>query len=530
MVGSDVDIGADGNQGMVLTGPNSGGKTIILKLLGLVALMARNGIPIPASPDTTDYTPRVDFFSPVLADIGDMQSVGGDLSTFSGHMLVCREVLENSGENALVLMDELGSGTDPRQGVAIAQALLEALLETGARVAITTHYLELKQLAASDSRFSVGGMQFVNGRPTYKLLPGTVGESFALAVAERLELPSSVLTRANALLDKETRQMGDLIRELEDQKALIDQQAAEMAEKRKEMAELEEQMKKEQARLEQKQLSARRDEAQKFAKILEEKERVLEEVMERLKSDPSRKIIARSWDDIKFVKRDALNEAENIPSVVAAKNEAAAKVEQTLSELVPLAEIREKPDLKVGDKLMVCKKGGLFGKEATIMQLGNRVQVQVNGMAVSLKMSEVALPTANFRPPKPRTKKEGPKDRAKAAEKLIKNEQSDAPERAAGNESHDSTKSPSITMRTDSNTVDVRGCNLEEASSKAKDKFSMSIMSGRPVVYILHGHGEKGILKTKIRNWLKSERTLVKRFAPADQSDGGDAFTRVELR
>lgn len=448
-------------------------------------------------------------------------------------MLVCREVLANSGKNAMVLMDELGSGTDPRQGVAIAQALLEALLETGARVAITTHYLELKQLAASDSRFSVGGMQFVGGRPTYKLLPGTVGESFALAVAERLELPEQVLLRANELLDQETRQMGDLIRDLEDQKALVDQQAAEIAKKKQEMAALEAKMKKDQARLEQKQLSARRDEAKKFAKMLEDKERVLEDVLEKLKSDPSRKIVANSWNDIKFVKRDALNEAENIPSVVAAKKQAAAQVEQTLSELVPLAEMRDKPDLKAGDKLMVCKKGGLFGKEATILQMSNRPEVQVNGMAVRLKMSELSLPTANFSPQTTnRAPKEGPKDRSKAAAKLIEDEKSTtgSPQQRVLEKNGDEAKSASVTIRTDSNTVDVRGLNLEEASAKCKDKFSVSLMSGRPVVYILHGHGTSGVLKTKIRNWLKSERSLVKRFKPADSSDGGDAFTRVELR
>ena len=196
VVANDIDnFGADDNRGMVLTGPNSGGKTIILKLMGLVALMARDGIPVPAQEEGA----RVDFFGPVLADIGDIQSVDGDLSTFSGHMLVCREVLASSGQNALVLMDEPGSGTDPSQGVAIAQALLESMLESGSRVAITTHFLELKQLAASDDRFSVGGMQFVNGRPTYKLQPGVVGESFALAVAERLKLPESVLSRATEL-------------------------------------------------------------------------------------------------------------------------------------------------------------------------------------------------------------------------------------------------------------------------------------------------------------------------------------------
>merc|ERR1712194_680142 len=198
------------------------------------------------------------------------QSVDSDLSTFSGHMLVCREVLAlaKSGKKALVLMDELGSGTDPNQGVAIAQALLEALLDTGCIVAITTHYMALKQLASSDDRFSVAGMQFVGGRPTYKLLPGVVGESYALAVAERLKLPQTVLDRANELLDSETRQMGDLIKNLEDQKLLVDEQVAEIEERKKEIAMMEYKMKENKIKLEKKMLTARRDEARKFAKKL----------------------------------------------------------------------------------------------------------------------------------------------------------------------------------------------------------------------------------------------------------------------
>ena len=113
--------------------------------------MARDGIPVPTK---QSEKARVDFFEPVLADIGDLQSVDSDLSTFSGHMLVCREVLNDAKKDALVLLDEPGSGTDPNQGVAIAQALLEALLDRGCRVAITTHFLELKQLASSDDRFT----------------------------------------------------------------------------------------------------------------------------------------------------------------------------------------------------------------------------------------------------------------------------------------------------------------------------------------------------------------------------------------
>lgn len=557
VVGSDVNLGAiDGNQGLVLTGPNAGGKTVILKLLGLYALMARSGIPVPADSSTPDdnngqttseycQRPRIDFFDPVLADIGDLQSVGSDLSTFSGHMLVCRQVLASSGRNALVLMDELGSGTDPAQGVAIAQALLEALVDTGARVAITTHYMELKQLAASDSRFAVAGMQFVNGSPTYKLLPGTVGESYALAVAERLQLPKEVITRATELLDSETRQMGDLILELEDQKALADLQAKEMEEKRKELAALEVKMKEEQIRLEKKQLVARRDEAKKFAQKLEEKERVLEDILEKLKSDPSRRIIAKSWDDVRFVKRDALNEAENVPSVMALKRKAAVAMEEAQAQLVPLAELRDKPALKLGDKLIVCKPGPLFGREGTVVKaLVNKVEIKVNNMSMTLKLNQVAMPSSSSTTLSSSGSKPvgvGKKSTSKAAEKAIKAEKRQAS--LQGDDDWSSVTSQAVTgggkksssassgnMRTQVNTVDVRGCNLEEAKEMSKDKFSTCLMAGRPVVYILHGHGTKGILKTKIRSWLKSERQLVKKWGPADASDGGDAFTRVELK
>jgi len=543
VVGSDIDLGAGGNQGLVLTGPNAGGKTVVLKLLGLICLLARGGIPVPAAPkglggDDVDYAPRVDFFCPILADIGDLQSVGGDLSTFSGHMLVCREILNNSGKNALVLMDELGSGTDPNQGVAIAQAILESLLETGARVVITTHYLQLKQLAASDDRFAVGAMQFVNNKPTYKLLPGAVGESFALAVAERLELPASVLGRANELLDSETRQMGDLIRELEDQRALVDKKEQELEDKQKEMAALEFKIKEEQMRLEKKQLTARRDEAKKFAKKLEEKERVLEGILEKIKQDPSRRVLARSWDEIKFVKRDAISEAENVPSVLAKKLKAENAMEDVLAELVPLAELRDKPDLDQGDKLIVCQEGTLFGREATVVNLQkNRVTVTVSGVNMGLKLKDVALPPAKgsmFRITRPDSfvggeSGGGKASISKAAEKALQSERNGSNNTPSPTNSCEGG-SRGVNMRTDSNTVDVRGCNLEEAKDKAATKFSSALMAGRPVVYILHGHGTGGVLKTKIRNWLKTERQLVKKFQPADKSDGGDAFTRVELK
>ena len=422
-------------------------------------------------------------------------------------------------------MDELGSGTDPAQGVAIAQALLESLVETGARCAITTHYMELKQLAASDARFSVAGMQFVNGRPTYKLLPGAIGESFALAVAERFNLPQKVIDRANELLDSETRQMGELIREMEAQKAIIDQQVEEMKQKKVDMENMELEMKRQQQLLEAKQVSVRREEAKKFAKTLEEKERILEDILEKLKNDPSRRIIARSWEDIKFTKRDVLNEAEKVPSVQ--RERAATRTSHMESlELIPLAELREKPELEIGDKLQICQRGQMFGKEAIVLKINkNKLEVKVGSMAMEVKMTDVALPNSNVKPEENKVVGRGDRN-AKAVEKALAKEM-------RGDEvavsAPQSTKSM-VSIRTESNTVDVRGCNLEEAKSKILEKISMCLQANRLVIYVLHGYGERGILRTKVRDWLKAERTLIKRSSPADASDGGDAFTKIELR
>jgi DNA mismatch repair protein MutS2 len=377
-------------------------------------------------------------------------------------------------------------------------------------------------------------MQFISGRPTYKLLPGTVGESFALAVAERLELPRNVIDRASNLMDSETRQMGDLIRELEDQKALVDMQVEELEQRNREMTTLEQHLRDEMARLERKQLQARREEAKKFARALEEKEKVLEGILDKLKSDPSRRVVAKSWEDIKFVKRDALADAENVPSVMLQKRKAEEAMDQVQAELVPIADLVDPPALQPGDKVIICKKGPLLGREASITKnLGNRVEVSVNNMNVGFKLSEVALP------PRRRTSiksgsssKEGPATRSisKTAERALREERIE--QRVANRQAPESSSRPksAFALRTETNTVDVRGCNLDEAKTKALAAFSRCLMSGRPVVYILHGHGTGGVLKAKIRSWLQSERSLVKSFQPADRSDGGDAFTRVELR
>ncbi len=405
-------------------------------------------------------------------------------------------------------------------------------MDTGCRVAITTHYMQLKQLASSDERFAVAGMQFVGNRPTYKLLPGVVGESYALAVAERLQLPQSVLERANELLDSETRQMGDLIRDLEDQKLVIDQQVSEIEEKKKEIAQMEYKMKENQVKLEKKMLTARRDEARKFAKKLEEKEQILEDVLDKLKKDPSRRLITKSWEDIKYVKRDVINEAENVPSVLKAKKKAANAMEKAVDELVPLAEVRDRPMLKEGDKLKVCKKGNLFGREAIVLKdNGKQLQVKVSGLSMTMKHTELSMVMigGSETTKKATTTSGGRNSSSRSSKAVQKALQSESRERKSTTQVEQKVKT-SLSIRTEGNTVDVRGCNLEDARDKVTSKISQCKMNGHSALYVLHGHGSGGVLKTKLRGWMKMERRLIKKFKPADAADGGDAFTRIELR
>lgn len=375
-------------------------------------------------------------------------------------------------------------------------------------------------------------MQFVKGRPTYKLLPGVVGESFALSVAERLNMPQKVIDRANELMDSDTKQMGDLIRNIEDQKIVVEEQAAELERKKKELELLEENMKKQQEKLEREQLTARRKEAEKFAKKLEEKEKVLEDVLQKLKADPSKKMIARSWDEIKYVRRDALTEAENVPSVLRRKSAAAAKAAEQFAEMVPLSEMRNKPILNGGDTLVICKKGALSGKVATVISTsGKKVNLKVQGMQMSMKLEEVALPPRSFiggANDANMEKNNARNGMSKMARKALQEEEAEI---ALGSRGIPPTKqSNDKVMRLSSNTVDCLGCNFEEARRKCETKFAKVMMNKTPVVFILHGHGSSGVLKSKIRDWLSREKQFVKKFSPADASDGGDAFTKVELK
>ena len=222
-VANDFHLGSQYSV-LVLSGPNAGGKTVAMKSLGLAALFVRAGLHIPAQKGA-----HVALVDRVLADIGDEQDIRESLSTFSAHMANLSEIVRESTKDSLVLLDEVGVGTDPGEGAAIAQAILESLADTGARCIATTHYSLLKELAALDDRFCNASVDFdaETLAPTYRLRFGVAGASSATTVAARMGMPLELLERANSLLDHEDRQLDRMLKELASSRAALDKERLE---------------------------------------------------------------------------------------------------------------------------------------------------------------------------------------------------------------------------------------------------------------------------------------------------------------
>lgn len=216
----DINLGKD-FQSLIITGPNTGGKTVTLKTVGLLCLMACSGLHIPAKENSSIYV-----FDNIFADIGDEQSIQESLSTFSSHMMTIINILEHCTNNSLVLIDELGSGTDPVQGANLAISILENLYKNGALTISTTHYPELKQYALINDGFENASSEFdiENLRPTYKILIGVPGKSNAFAISKKLGLPKEILDRAESLLSGDDINIEELIKSIYDDKLLIEKE------------------------------------------------------------------------------------------------------------------------------------------------------------------------------------------------------------------------------------------------------------------------------------------------------------------
>ncbi len=467
---------------LVLTGPNAGGKTVALKTLGILTLMASAGLSIPVSPDST-----ASVFRDVFVAVGDEQSVEGDLSTYSAHIRRLNEILKGADRGSLVLLDEVVSGTDPREGAAIARAFLETLADREVLVVATTHFEELKGIAFTDRRFENGSMAFDGDhlRPTYRLSLGVPGRSMGITIARSLGFPEEVLSRAASYLSGPGPDLAEVIDGLTLERERLRGEAAEMAAKRKEAEETKRRFEAEREKVRTEETRVVALARQRMREEIRKAEAELARVTEEMRKDRKIETVRKANTVLKAWKEKA-HAAEEDPAV-----------RTLISRSAPLP---AGATLNPGQKVFV----GSLAKEAEVAAPsgpGEReVEVAVGGIKVRVPRGQVRV----FPMP------------------------AGSGERRADPVSRAVDPSPgAVYLQTPDNTLDMRGMYVDDALPEVDAFLDRLSLAQAPHGFLIHGHGT-GALKTAIRRHL-SKSPYVKRQTPAPREQGGDGVTIVLL-
>lgn len=468
----DLELGGDVGT-LVITGPNTGGKTVSLKTLGLLALMAQSGMHIPAR-----YDSELPIFRGIYSDIGDEQSIEQSLSTFSSHMVQIVTILNNAqSEEDLVLLDELGAGTDPAEGAALAMAILSTLHGRGVRTVATTHYSELKAFAYNTPGIQNASVEFdlETLRPTYRLLQGLPGRSNAFAIAERLGLSGTIIRRAQSILSPDQLYVEELIgRITEDQKRLDeDRRVATELRTRLEKQEKQMRMESEQLRMERVDLLRQaKDEARTLLReTRREMERLLREMREAAPEEQSH--LAGEIRKTIEAKRQGLEE----------EPEASPKRDETCIE---------RRNYQIGDTVKLIH----MGQTGVILELAqSQAQVQVGAIKLWVELNQLNP----------------------SAARMDKN-QGSTTAAALGREKAE-TISPEM---------DLRGSLVEDALLSVDKYLDEAFLVGLKSIRLIHGKGT-GALRTAIGEHLKTH-PHVARFRWGRDDEGGMGVTVVELR
>jgi len=476
----DIRLGSDFDS-LVITGPNTGGKTVSIKTLGLLTLMASCGLYIPAADNS-----KVAVFGKVLADIGDEQSIEQSLSTFSAHMTNIVSIDREADDNTLVLIDELGAGTDPVEGAALAVAVLEALRKKGAKIAATTHYSELKEYALSTDRVENASCEFSveTLAPTYKLLIGIPGRSNAFAISERLGLRREIIDAAGELVATENRRFEDVVDTLEQTRAEMEQEKEKTLELQHEIDALREKAEKkyqEAAQKGEKELERAKAEANRLVENARRAANSLLLEVDRLKKEQAKeKNAAELARKAKAAMKSRLNEIDDLTA-------------ERFDRFDGDDYVLPRP-LAVGDTVLVTT----LGTKATVVSLPDgKGNTEVLSGAMKMK-----VPLQNLR--------------------LLggKTVQNTAPRRTAVSRERVST---SAAMR-----VDLRGKNAEEALLDLDMFIDSAVRSGLTEVTIVHGKGT-GVLRKAVQVHLRTHPN-IRTFRLGVYGEGEDGVTIAELK
>ncbi len=461
-----VSLAIDGDYtGLIITGPNTGGKTVTLKLAGLLVLMAQSGLFVPASGGTV-----LPVFAAVYADIGDEQSIEQSLSTFSSHMSNITRIVKAADEKSLVLLDELGAGTDPAEGAALAMAILETLEERRSTVLATTHYSEIKAFAMASHVYQNACMAFSlrTLSPTYELIMGVPGVSNAFEISRKLGLDEGVINRAREHMSEETVKFEQLIGEA--------QRRHELAERKAQQAEND----------------------RRTAQSIRDKS----DIELKKAQDKAQKLMDRANEKALEILKEARDEAERVIAELKAahgRQEEINAARRTLGDKIDKASsgLRIKPgpksdtrpeDLSVGDTVKLLS----HGITATVLKAPKDGSVYVQAGAVKLMM-----PLSDVEP----------------ADEEKKTKRLGTVKRTA--------VSPGLSL-------DVRGRTLDEAVMETDNYLDAAFLAGLTEVMVIHGKGT-GVLRAGLRDYFRSH-SHVKTFRPGQYGEGEDGVTMITLK
>ena len=468
----DLTMNAD-ERTLLVSGPNTGGKTVLLKAVGLISALAQAGVIPPVGPGT-----RLPVFTDVFADIGDEQSIEASLSTFSAHLKNLREILENAGSDSLVLIDEMGSGTDPAEGGALAQAILVELTRRGTFTVATTHLGQLKLLASEEAGVVNASLQFdaAELQPTYRLLKGIPGRSYGLAIARRLGFPEELLARAESFVPKQERDAAHLLLELEVKERGMAEALAEAEVARREALELRRTVEEREHTIRQRERDTERRSRQQARDLLlaarQEVEDVIRELREAaLSAQDSGAFEQAVHEARRRVEERARNHAERTPVPLDEPAQGAGAIEE-------------------GTRVRIAATGAegvvieLRDGRATVETGGVRMQIPATGLA--------ALGPAGARA---------------------------TPKRRAGGWS-----APDFDPAAE---IDLRGLRAEEVETRLTPALDAAIQAALPSFRIIHGKGT-GALRDVVTRLLRSD-ARISSFRPGGLGEGGHGVTVVEL-
>ncbi len=472
----NVDLGGAFDV-LLITGPNTGGKTVALKTVGLLALMAQAGLQIPAADGS-----RLGILSGVYADIGDEQSIEQSLSTFSSHITRIVEILRVADRHSLVLLDEIGAGTDPQEGSALSRAILSYLVSHRIYAIATTHYSELKHFAYATERVENASVEFdpETLRPTYHLTIGLPGRSNALAIAQRLGMPDDILRDARSLTAPDERRADDLLAEIQDA------------------------------------LNAAREERAQADRLKAESERLNQQLRSRLAALERDRahVLAAANEERAAIVADLRREAEDLRRDLRrlrAEREQLVGIEERIARLPhgraarPLPnEAVDQPTVAVGDAVRISSLG-TTGVVRSVSANGDNAEVEVGGMRVHARTADLVRIQGERRT--------SPREQAVAAGYMS------------------GTVTPRRITSDDWSPVqsqlDLRGLTTEEARYRLDQYLNEAYMGGLNTVRVVHGKGT-GAVRQAVRDLL-SDHPLVRSHETADQREGGEGATVVKL-